>query len=100
VNETVGLLAARAEVAGRSPDAVRAGWAVVVGGTPNPQGRDRRGSAVLLRQSSQAQDKPARHREPDGDLLWVPGSVHDKKGESFWGVIAKLETAGLVTLAR
>ena len=40
---------------------------------------------------------------PDGDLLWVsgalPGSVHDKKAEWIWGIMAELETAGLVTLA-
>jgi len=40
---------------------------------------------------------------PHGDLLWVsgalPGSVHDKKAEWIWGVIAELEKAGLVTLA-
>ena len=29
----------------------------------------------------------------------VPGSVHDKKAEWIWGVLAELETAGLVTLA-
>ena len=40
---------------------------------------------------------------PDGDILWVsgalPGSVHDKKAEWIWGVLAELEAAGLVTLA-
>ena len=40
---------------------------------------------------------------PDGDVLWVsgalPGSVHDKKAEWLWGVLAELEAAGLVTLA-
>jgi hypothetical protein len=40
---------------------------------------------------------------PDGDILWVsgalPGSVHDKKAEWIWGVLAALEAAGLVTLA-
>ena len=40
---------------------------------------------------------------PDGDVLWVsgalPGSVHDKKAEWIWGVLAELEAAGLVTLA-
>ena len=40
---------------------------------------------------------------PDGDILWVsgalPGSVHDKKAEWVWGVLAELEAAGLVTLA-
>ena len=36
---------------------------------------------------------------PEGDLLWVsgplPGSVHDKKAEWIWGVLAELEAAGL-----
>jgi hypothetical protein len=40
---------------------------------------------------------------PGGDILWVsgalPGSVHDKKAEWMWGVLAELEAAGLVTLA-
>ncbi len=29
----------------------------------------------------------------------LPGSVHDKKAEWIWGVLTKLEAAGLVTLA-
>jgi hypothetical protein len=41
--------------------------------------------------------------DPGGDILWVsgalPGSVHDKKAEWIWGVLAELEAAGLVTLA-
>ena len=40
---------------------------------------------------------------PGGDILWVfgtlPGSVHDKKAEWIWGVLAELEAADLVTLA-
>jgi DDE superfamily endonuclease len=40
---------------------------------------------------------------PGGDILWVsgalPGSVHDKKAEWIWGVLAEMETGGLVTLA-
>jgi hypothetical protein len=39
---------------------------------------------------------------PDGDILWVsgtlPGSVHDKKAEWIWGVLA-VEAAGLTVLA-
>ena len=35
---------------------------------------------------------------PGGDILWVsgplPGSVHDKKAEWIWGVLAELEAAG------
>jgi hypothetical protein len=38
-----------------------------------------------------------------GGILWVlgalPGSVHDKRAEWTWGVLAELEAAGLVTLA-
>jgi hypothetical protein len=29
----------------------------------------------------------------------LPGSVHDKKAEWIWGMLAELEAAGLVTLA-
>jgi hypothetical protein len=40
---------------------------------------------------------------PGGDILWVsgalPGSVHDKKAEWIWGVLAELEAVGLITLA-
>jgi DDE superfamily endonuclease len=40
---------------------------------------------------------------PVGDILWVsgalPGSVHDKKAEWIWGVLAELEAAGLIVLA-
>ena len=40
---------------------------------------------------------------PDGHILWVsgalPGSVHDKKAEWIWGVLAELEAAGLVVPA-
>jgi DDE superfamily endonuclease len=54
--------------------------------------------------------KHRRHRmnlqviaSPDGDIIWVsgalPGSVHDKKAESIWGVLDELEAAGLITLA-
>jgi DDE superfamily endonuclease len=39
---------------------------------------------------------------PGGDVLWVsgplPGSVHDKKAEWIWGVLAELEAAGLIVL--
>ena len=42
--------------------------------------------------------------DPRGDILWVsgalPGSVHDKKAEWMWGVLAELEDAGLVTFGR
>jgi hypothetical protein len=40
---------------------------------------------------------------PGGDIVWVsgalPGSVHDKKAEWVWGVLAELEAAGLIVLA-
>ena len=41
--------------------------------------------------------------DPRGDILWVsgalPGSVHDKKAESMWGVLAELEAAGQLAKA-
>ena len=105
VNETVDLLAARAP---RLRQAVRAakkaGYAyVVLDGTLIPVDRV-------------AADRPfysGKHKKhgmnlqviasPSGDILWVsgalPGSVHDKKAEWVWGVLAELEAAGLVTLA-
>src|SRR2546429_8684636 len=40
---------------------------------------------------------------PGGDILWgsgpLPRSVHDKKGEWIWGILAELEAAGPGTLA-
>ena len=105
VNETVELLAARAPKLRQAVrDAVKAGWAyVVLDGTLIPIDRV-------------AADRPfysGKHKKhgmnlqviasPDGDVLWVsgalPGSVHDKKAEWIWGVLAELEAAGLVTLA-
>jgi len=105
VNETVDLLAARAPKLKKAVrDATDAGHAyVIVDGTLIPIDRV-------------AKDRPfysGKHRRhgmnlqviasPDGDLLWVsgalPGSVHDKRAEWTWGVLAELEAAGLVTLA-
>ena len=105
VNEVVALLAARApKLCKAVRDARNAGHAyVVVDGTLIPIDRV-------------AKDRPfysGKHKKhgmnlqviasPHGDLLWVsgalPGSVHDKKAEWIWGVIAELEKAGLVTLA-
>jgi DDE superfamily endonuclease len=105
VDETVALLAARAP---RLRQAVRAakkaGYAyVVLDGTLIPVDR-------------LAADRPfysGKHQKhgmnlqviasPAGDIVWVsgalPGSVHDKKAEWIWGVLAELEAAGLVTLA-
>ena len=105
VEETVALLAARAPRLRKAVrDAARAGHAyVVLDGTLIPIDRV-------------AADRPfysGKHKKhgmnlqviagPRGDILWVsgalPGSVHDKKAEWMWGVLAELEAAGLVTLA-
>ena len=105
VNETVALLAARApRLRTAVRDARKAGHAyVVLDGTLIPVDRV-------------AADRPfysGKHRKhgmnlqviasPDGNILWVsgalPGSVHDKKAEWIWGVLAELEAVGLVTLA-
>jgi hypothetical protein len=105
VEEVVTLLAARAPKLRRAVrDATRAGYAyVVLDGTLIPIDRV-------------AADRPfysGKHRKhgmnlqviasPDGDIVWVsgalPGSVHDKKAEWIWGVLAELEAAGLIVLA-
>jgi len=105
VNETVELLAARApKLRQAARDAKKKGHAyVVVDGTLIPIDRV-------------AADRPfysGKHKKhgmnlqviasPDGDILWVsgalPGSVHDKKAEWIWGVLAELEAAGLIVLA-
>jgi hypothetical protein len=105
VEETVALLAARAPRLRKAVrDAARAGHAhAVLDGTLIPIDRV-------------AADRPfysGKHKKhgmnlqviagPRGDILWVsaalPGSVHDKKAEWMWGVLAELEAAGLVTLA-
>jgi hypothetical protein len=105
VNETAGLLAARAPKLRKAVrDAKKAGYAyVVLDGTLIPVDRV-------------AADRPfysGKHRKhgmnlqviasPAGGILWVsgalPGSVHDKKAEWAWGVLDELEAAGLVTLA-
>jgi len=101
----VELPAARAPKLGTAVrDAAKAGYAyVVLDGTLIPVDRV-------------ATDRPfysGKHKRhgmnvqviasPDGAILWVsgalPGSVHDKKAEWIWGVLAELEAAGLVTLA-
>jgi DDE superfamily endonuclease/Helix-turn-helix of DDE superfamily endonuclease len=105
VGETAGLLAARAPKLRKAVrDAKKAGYAyVVLDGTLIPIDRV-------------AADRPfysGKHRKhgmnlqviasPDGDIVWVsgalPGSVHDKKAEWIWGILAELEAAGLITLA-
>ncbi len=105
VNETVSLLAARAPRLRKAVrDAKKAGHAyLVIDGTLIPIDRV-------------AADRPfysGKHRKhgmnlqviasPGGDIVWVsgplPGSVHDKKAEQLWGVLAELEAAGLIVLA-
>ena len=105
VNETVALLAARAP---KLREAVRgakkAGYAyVVLDGT----------LIAIDRVAADRPFYPGKHRRhgmnlqviasPDGDIVWVsgalPGSVHDKKAEWIWGVLAELETEGVVVLA-
>jgi hypothetical protein len=105
VNETVELLAARAPKLRKAVrDAKRAGHAyVILDGTLIPIDR-------VARDRPFYSGKHKRHgmnlqviASPQGDVLWVsgalPGSVHDKKAEWIWGVLAELEEAGLVTLA-
>src|SRR5580692_11557301 len=105
VDETVALLAARAPKLRKAVrDAKKAGYAyVVLDGT-------------LIAIDRVAADRPfysGKHKHhgmnlqviasPTGDILWIsgtlPGSVHDKKAEWAWGVLAELEKAGLVVLA-
>jgi Helix-turn-helix of DDE superfamily endonuclease/DDE superfamily endonuclease len=105
VSETVALLAARAPKLRKAVrEAKKAGYAyVVLDGT-------------LIAIDRVAADRPfycGKHKRhgmnlqviasPVGDILWVsgalPGSVHDKKAEWIWGVLAELEAAGLITLA-
>ena len=96
VNETVALLAARApKLRQVVRAATKSGYAcVVLDGTLIPVDRV-------------AADRPfysGKHKKhgmnlqviasPDGSILWVsgalPGSVHDKKAEWIWGVLAEL----------
>jgi hypothetical protein len=96
VSETVALLAARAPKLRQAVrDAKKSGYAyVVLDGTLIPIDRV-------------AADRPfysGKHKRhgmnlqviasPDGGILWVsgavPGSVHDKKAEWIWGVLADL----------
>jgi hypothetical protein len=105
VNETVALLSARApKLRTAVRDAARAGYAyVVLDGTLIPIDR------VAADQPFYS-GKHQRHgmnlqviASPDGSILWVsgplPGSVHDKKAEWIWDVLAELEAAGLIVLA-
>jgi len=105
VEETIALLAARApKLRTAIRDAKRAGHAYVVV------------DGALIPIDRLAADRPfysGKHKKhgmnlqviasPAGDILWVsgalPGSVHDKKAEWIWGVLAELEAAGLIVLA-
>ncbi|GII97109.1 hypothetical protein Ssi02_73400 [Sinosporangium siamense] len=87
-----------------------------------PSGRPGAGHAFLLLDGTLipidrvAADRPyysGKHRRhgvniqvlaaPDGTPLWtsgsLPGSVHDLKAARVWGVVRRLEAAGLVALA-
>jgi Helix-turn-helix of DDE superfamily endonuclease/DDE superfamily endonuclease len=102
VNETVSLLAARAPKLRKAVrDAKKKGYAyVVVDGTLIPIDRvaaDRPFYSGMHKKHGMNLQVIA---SPDGEILWVsgalPGSVHDKKAEWIWGVLADLEAAGLV----
>jgi hypothetical protein len=105
VNEATELLAARAPKLRQAVRAAsKAGYAyVVLDGTLIPVDR-------VAADRPFYSGKHQRHgmnlqviASPDGEVPWVsgalPGSVHDKKAEWIWGVLAELEAAGLVTLA-
>jgi DDE superfamily endonuclease/Helix-turn-helix of DDE superfamily endonuclease len=105
VNEATELLAARAPKLRQAVrDAKRAGHAyVIVDGTLIPIDR-------VARDRPFYSGKHKRHgmnlqviASPDGEVLWVsgalPGSVHDKRAEWIWGVLAELETQGVLVLA-
>lgn len=105
VRETVALLADRSPTLDQALRAAkRAGYAfVVLDGTLIPIDRV-------------AADRPyysGKHKKhgmnvqviaaPDGTPLWtsgsLPGSVHDVKAARIWGIIRRLEAAGLIALA-
>ncbi|GLW12275.1 IS5 family transposase [Microtetraspora sp. NBRC 13810] len=105
VHEAVALLAQRSPTLDQAlRTAKRAGYAfVVLDGTLIPIDRV-------------AADRPyysGKHRHhgmnvqvlaaPDGTPLWtsgsLPGSVHDLTAARIWGIIRRLEAAGLITLA-
>jgi len=105
VGETVALLAARAPKLRQAVrEAKKAGHAyVILDGTLIPVDR-------VAADRPFCSGKHKRHgmnlqviASPDGGIVWVsgalPGSVHDKKAEWIWGVLAELEAAGLITLA-
>ena len=103
VNETVELLAARAPKLGTAVrDAAKAGYAyVVLDGTLIPVDRIAADRPVYSGKHKRHGMNVQVIAGPGGAILWVsgalPGSVHDKKAEWIWGVLAELEAAGLVT---
>jgi hypothetical protein len=105
VNDVTGLLAARASKLGKAVrDAKEAGYAyVIVDGTLIPIDRVAKDRPLYSGKHQKHGMNLQVIASPDGDLLWVsgalPGSVHDKRAEWIWGVIAELEKEGLVTLA-
>jgi hypothetical protein len=105
VEETVALLAARAP---RLRDALRAarkaGHAfVVIDGTLIPIDRVAADRPFYSGKHKKHEMNLQVIASPAGDIVWVsgplPGSVHDKKAEWIWGVLAELEAAGLIVLA-
>ena len=105
VNGTVAPLAARApKLRTAVRDAKKKGHAyVVVDGTLIPIDRvaaDRPFYSGMHKKHGMNLQVIA---SPAGDVLWVsgplPGSVHDKKAEWIWGVLAELEAADLIVLA-
>ena len=105
MNETVELLAARApKLRAAVRDAQKAGHAyVILDGTLIPIDRVAAGRPFYSGKHKKHGMNLQVIASPDGDILWVsgalPGSVHDKKAEWVWGVLAELEKQGLVTLA-
>ena len=82
----------------------KAGYAyVVVDGTLIPIDRVAADRPFYFGKHKRHGDEPAGHRQPRRGYpvgaRALPGSVHDKKAEWIWGVLAELEAAGLVTLA-
>jgi hypothetical protein len=97
VNETVVLLAACAPKLRKAVrEAKKKGYLRRHRRHPYPDRPGCRRPAVLFRQAQEARDEPAGHRRSRWEILWVsgalPGSVHDKKAEWIWGILAELET--------
>jgi hypothetical protein len=105
VNQTVGLLAARApKLRTAVREAAKAGYAyVVLDGTLIPVDRVAAGRPFYSGKHRKHGMNLQVIASPTGDIVWVsgplPGAVHDKKAQWIWGVLRELEAAGLVTLA-